>query len=277
MRFAVPVLTYHAVNIAGNEYATNDHVAFAEDLELLASLGCRIVPAERVAAAVSEGRPLEGDKLVALTLDDGTDFDFRDLDHPQWGPQRSMFGIAGDHRARRAGAHGDVHVTSFVIVSREARIELDRTCLVGRGWWTDGWWTDAVASGRWAIANHSLDHNHPALLHCAAGDAARGSFLGISDFDAAEAEIAEAAAMLRDRAPNPGASLFAYPYGDASDYLVREYFPAHHRRIGVAAAFGTGAAPVTEASDRWQLPRYVCGDHWRSPGELEKLLGDAFS
>ena len=32
---AIPILTYHAQNIAGNDYANNNHVAFAEDLRLL--------------------------------------------------------------------------------------------------------------------------------------------------------------------------------------------------------------------------------------------------
>src|SRR5690606_8365742 len=34
----VPILTYHAVNIAGNDYADNDHVAFAADLRLIDDL-----------------------------------------------------------------------------------------------------------------------------------------------------------------------------------------------------------------------------------------------
>jgi hypothetical protein len=276
MRFAVPVLTYHAVNIAGNDYATNDHVAFAQDLELIASLGCRVIAASELADALVEGRSLPEGRLVVLTLDDGTDFDFHDLDHPSWGRQRGMFGIVGDHLARHRGAVGNVPVTSFVVVSPTARAELDRACLVARGWWNDDWWAPAIASGRWAVANHSLDHHHPALAASAAGDAGRGGFHSVAHFEAAEAEIAVAAAMLQARVPHPGASLFAYPYGEANDYLVHEYFPAHHRRIGVTAAFGTGGAPVTEGSNRWRLPRYVCGEHWKSPSDLDRLISDAF-
>jgi hypothetical protein len=106
------------------------------------------------------------------------------------------------------------------------------------------------------------------------GAAARGTFQSVATFDAAEAEIAQAAARLREVAPNPGDALFAYPYGEATDYLVQEYFPRHHVRIGVTAAFATAGAPVTEGSDRWRMPRYVCGDHWKSPGELARLLRD---
>ena len=46
--FRVPILAYHAINIAGNDYADNDHVAFAADLRLIDDLGLRIVPAHWV-------------------------------------------------------------------------------------------------------------------------------------------------------------------------------------------------------------------------------------
>ena len=41
---SIPILTYHALNIDGNDYLGNDHVAFREDLRLLTSLGFRIIP-----------------------------------------------------------------------------------------------------------------------------------------------------------------------------------------------------------------------------------------
>ena len=40
----IPILTYHSLNIAGNDYLGNDHVALREDLHLLTALGWRIVP-----------------------------------------------------------------------------------------------------------------------------------------------------------------------------------------------------------------------------------------
>lgn len=102
-----------------------------------------------------------------------------------------------------------------------------------------------------------------------------GTFRDIASFDVAEAEIAIAAAAIRARADGPAASLFAYPYGDASDYLVRDYFPLHGERVGVRAAFTCGAAPITEGTNRWAMPRYVFGHDWRSPGDLVALLRDA--
>ena len=40
----VPVLTYHASPVGGPDYAGNDHVAFARDLETATRLGWHIVP-----------------------------------------------------------------------------------------------------------------------------------------------------------------------------------------------------------------------------------------
>ena len=40
----VPVLTYHAVNIAGNDYATTTTSRFAADLRLIGEMGLRVVP-----------------------------------------------------------------------------------------------------------------------------------------------------------------------------------------------------------------------------------------
>ncbi len=44
---------------------------------------------------------------------------------------------------------------------------------------------------------------------------------------------------------------------------------AGHR---LRAAFGTDARPVGLDSDRWNLPRYVCGRDWRSPDALVQFL-----
>ena len=85
------VLTYHSGNITGNDYATNDLVALAQDLEWLHAEGIPIVPARQIVDALVERR-IEGlpDRIAALTLDDGLDFDFIDLVHPFHGPQRSV-------------------------------------------------------------------------------------------------------------------------------------------------------------------------------------------
>ena len=54
-----------------------------------------------------------------------------------------------------------------MIVSPEARAELDRTCLIGRGWWGDDWWPQATAGDLIAVESHSWDHNHDTLAQTA--------------------------------------------------------------------------------------------------------------
>jgi hypothetical protein len=102
------------------------------------------------------------DGYIAFTMDDGTNFDYYDLPHPIWGTQRSMLNIMKDFVDEfGAAAQPELHATSFVIASPDARSELDRKCLINRNWYTDEWWTDAIASGLMGIGNHSWDHNHP--------------------------------------------------------------------------------------------------------------------
>jgi peptidoglycan/xylan/chitin deacetylase (PgdA/CDA1 family) len=272
----LPILTYHGVNVAGNDYATNDHVALASDLDTVDRLGWRIVPLPAAIARWLAGDPswAGGERTLAITFDDGTDFDWRDLPHPAHGTQRSLFNTLADFRNALAGGRA-AHATTFVVVSRETREHIDRVGLADRGWWSDTWWRDAVASGYAAVASHSWDHNHDLAEHLMGRPRATGTFRSIDRFELAEDEIARASAHLKRVAPNPGDRLFAYPYGETNDYLVREYFPSEHARIGVDAAFGDGARPMTGEADRWALPRYVCGRDWRSPEGLAALLRDA--
>ena len=44
----VPVLTYHSMNVDGRDYANNDHVALAADLEWLHARAWQIVPLRAV-------------------------------------------------------------------------------------------------------------------------------------------------------------------------------------------------------------------------------------
>src|SRR6185295_19416649 len=95
---SVPILTWHAMHVDGAAYADNDHAALREDLEWLHGAGFHVVPLRAIVAALREGRldALEG--CVGLSMDDGSDFDYRDLPHPAWGPQRGMAGILEDFR-----------------------------------------------------------------------------------------------------------------------------------------------------------------------------------
>jgi hypothetical protein len=274
--FRVPVLTYHAVNIAGNDYANNDHVAFAADLRLIDDLGLRIVPLHWVVDQILGTANRDLFRCVALSCDDGSHFDYHDLEHPTHGPQRSLFNLMGDFAHERGtAAQPDLHLTSFVIASPEAREHIDRQCLIGCGWMSDAWWKPALQSGRVAIENHSFDHNHAAIPLPGIGGMQRGSFLPVDTRERADAEIAQAARAIDAVIEPARTTLFCYPFGHVNDYLRTDYLPQQQVTHGMRAAFGDGAVPVARDSDRWNLPRYVCGWHWRSPEQLRAILADA--
>lgn len=273
----VPVLTYHAVNIAGNDYVTNDHVAFAADLRLIDDLGLRVVPLHWVVDQLLGATRRDLSRCVALTCDDGSNMDWFDVEHPAHGPQRSLANIMADFITERgAAAQPDLHLTCFVIASSEARGYLDRKCLAGRGWMNDGWWKPALQSGRIAIENHSFDHNHAAIPLPGIDGMERGTFHPVDTHVRADAEIAQAARAIDAVIAPARTSLFCYPYSHVNDYLRTEYLPRHENEHGMRAAFGDGATPVAESSNRWNLPRYICGWHWKSSQELRATLEQAY-
>jgi hypothetical protein len=271
----IPILSYHALDIGGTGYADNDLVAFASDLETIHAMGFEVMALSRVVELwLDSPEALESSRVIALTCDDGSDFDYHDLPHPVAGTQRSMFNALRDFRGRHPGAQPHLSLTSFVIVSPEARRTLDRTCLLGRGWWNDDWWRPAIASGLMEIGSHSWDHNHD-TLPADGFPARRGTFETIDNDSLADLEIAGAQAHLAREAPNAADSLFAYPYGETNAFLVEDYFPRRAEAIGVRAAFTERAGWLDEQANRWKLPRFMFRRDWRSPEALEELLSQA--
>lgn len=269
------VLAYHAVNIAGNDYDNNDHVAFAADLRLIDDLGLRVVPLHWIVDQLLGRSDRDLSRAVALTCDDGSDLDYFDTDYPGHGRQRSLFNALIDFRRERGyTAQPHLQLTSFVIASPDARATIDQRCLFGRDWMRDTWWRAAQASGLIAIENHSWDHNHAQLPRTVQRDQVKGTFRSIDTYADANAEIRQASDWLDAHRPSRKTSLFAYPYGESNDYLVNEYFPHYAHEHRLLAAVGTEPAPIDGGSDAWTLPRYVCGHHWSSPGALERLLRD---
>jgi hypothetical protein len=267
---SVPILTYHGCNVNGHDYAVNDHVALATDLALLRELGYRVVSLRAIAEWVIGIRTELPFPCVGLSFDDGPWFDWIDLEHPTWGATPSFRRLLCD--AAQSGM--EVHATSFVIASPQARAELDRTCMIGCGWWTDDWWADAERSGVIAIESHSWDHNHDTLASAPLPGKPAGRFDVIDTLQEADAEIRQAADYLDQFRATPRDSLLAYPYGQTSRYLTGHYLPGHVDRHRTLAAFTTVAEPVTRRSDRWQLPRFVCGWHWKSVEQLKtEILG----
>jgi hypothetical protein len=264
-----PVLLYHSQNVAGNDYASNDHVAFARDLRLIQELGFRIIPLGWLVDWLLGERELEPGNCVCISFDDGVDADVRDLDFPRFGPQRGLLGIMRDFRDEFGpGAQPHLHATSLVIASPEARAVMDEHSLFGKGWMNEDWWAQRH-DGLLAIANHGWDHEHPDLQHI--GQQPAGDFFGVDSLDKADRQIFAAARYIATAAGGRWPDLFAYPYGHVNDYLAGEYFPLH-RHHRTRAAFTTEPQAITQGSDRWQLGRYVCGRDWQSDSGLEKIL-----
>ncbi len=272
----VPILTYHGVNIAGNDYAGNDHVAFAADLELIHTLGLRIVPVQWVVDQLLGRTQRDLRRCVALTCDDGSNFDYDDLDHPEHGRQLSFYNALRQFRER----HGerpqpDLHLTAFVIADPLARERMDKQCLVGRDWMQSRWWRAAQDSGLLAIENHSWDHNHPCLSSPGPHGLVRGDFHAVASEAQAEFEIAQSQQFLATQLAPHQPRLFCYPFGHVNAFLSRDWLPRRGTAAGLDAAFGDGAASATPLSDRWNIPRYICGWHWRSPDGLREILASA--
>lgn len=266
----VAVLTYHSQNIAGNDYLNNDHVAFRQDVEHVLRANLCIVSLRQIADALLGRGPLPR-RAVAFSCDDGTDFDFRDIHWPQFGPQESFATIIRELAAKDSRSRFNP-ITSFVIADPEARRELDNRCLKGLGWISEDWWQPAVASGIYHIGIHGWDHCHPVLERYSATASADGSWPSVSNYQDAKKQVLQAVSYVKARAPNPGTTLFAFPFGAPSEYLVREYLPNFQAEHGLSAAFSTEPATIHRESNRWSLPRYVCGCHWKSPEDFSALL-----
>lgn len=271
----VRVLAYHSHNISGETYATNDHVALARDLETLHRMGARIVPLERIAGLVRErGVDETRELMVGLSFDDGPVFDVEDFVHERFGPQRSFANILRDFTARTGI---EAAATSFVIASPEARRAMEAAPDCGypnlRDWLGEHWWKSAADSSPVAIGNHSWDHVHHAPSRIALELPRRDDFTLVDHYVAADAEIRRAGDYINARVGGR-CRLFAFPFGHVNRFLVEEYLPERTHEHRMVAAFGVGGGSITPETSAWNIPRAVCGDHWRSPEELEVLLAD---
>ena len=273
-KLRIPVLTYHGVNILTNRYQENDHLGLAADLREISRLGYQIVSLSEIVdwhQGIVEDTQLE--KTLAITFDDGSWFDYHDLPHPTCGQQRSLFNILRDFQAEAGvDAQPRLHATSFVICSPDAREQLDRNGLIGKGWWGDDWWDDAQKSGLMSIQCHSWDHVHPDVEPVAQADNIKGDFSRVAGFDDCDVQVRKAAEYIASVVEGHRPDLYAYPYGQSSDYLARDYFPQRSADHGFRAAFTTESKAVSRHDDIWRLPRFVFGHDWRSTDQLGQML-----
>ncbi len=267
-----PILTWHSIKVLDNSYAGSDPIAFSSDLALLDRLGWTILPlAQALARLARADLPA---RTVVLTVDDGAVLDFEDFDHPSCGHQLSLYSRMRaflDQPGTRD--RHQLHLTSFVIASPEARAELDRKDYMSLDVWPDRWWRAANSSGLISVESHSWDHNHDSLARTVQRDNRRGDFRWIDTEAECRAEIDQASDYI-ERTSGRRPQFLAYPYGQASDYLRADYLPRFGADIGLTAALGCDPEPVTLGSDPWFLPRYMCGRDWTSPEDLERLLAE---
>ena len=269
------MLCYHGLHAPGTSYAENDHTALEEDLRVIERAGYRILPLTALVDTLTGMSTVElaEAKFVCLTFDDGPDVDYIDYSDERLGLVKSFRRILEEYLAAHPemDARGPLAV-SFVIASRSARTILDRTCIAGRGEWRDTWWGECSRSGVIAIGNHSWDHLHPSLPSVEQREQQKGTFFAIDTYRDANVQVRVAREAIEHVLGHASTRLFAYPFGQAPDYLAREYFPRLQAEHGHLAAFTTAGEPVRRESNRWTVPRYVCGEHWRTPDELDAML-----
>jgi hypothetical protein len=273
----IPVLTWHGYNVFGNSYETNDLIAFRDDLETIAEAGFAIVSLASVARWVRGEHDFSalGKPVVALSCDDGTDYDWRDMRHPEHGAQTAFATTLRGFRSRHA-AYADANLTSFVITSPSARAQIAHGAMNSQNALNDDWWVQAVSSGLIAIESHGWDHNHPAVSPVLQREQRTGDFFAIDTFTECDAHLRASANFIESRAGRRP-QLFAYPWTQSSNYLRFEYMPKFAENHGTIAAFGGQSDYISRQSDRWYLPRFVFGPDWRSKQQLLEILNDSLA
>jgi len=273
--FAIPIFCYHSLDKNGATYETNNHLALAQDLKLFAKRGYQVLPLTTLVDVLRGVLPyttVTGKKLVSLSFDDGSNFDYYDYEDKNWGHGESFHTILKDSEGSLIQAFEGPRAVAFVIASPEARAILDHTCANGQNEWTDEWWAPCAEGNIIGIANHSWDHVHDTLPTVRQEENKKASFFDVKTFEDAEAQIADAQHYISEKTGGRNLPFFGYPYGHISPYLRDHYFPEHGARLGLHAAFGTDGGPVRKGCNIWSIPRFVCGAHWKTINEMEALL-----
>jgi peptidoglycan/xylan/chitin deacetylase (PgdA/CDA1 family) len=256
----VPVLTYHSQNIFGNDYASNNRHALASDVEAIGRAGMKVISLSDFVHWLDGNFPTEyAENSVVLTSDDAPLFDYEDVEYAGFGMQSSTRAILQNSSA---------HITLFAIASARARQEIGEDALGSASFMSDHWWAEADASPWASIENHGWDHCHPAVSEPVGGT---GTFFGVCDFSTCDQQVSKAAdsiAAVTGRRPE----IFAYPYGESSEYLRNHFLPACMDSHGMRAAVSTIPDFASRDTNRWDIPRFVCGRDWNSAEAFEALL-----
>ena len=274
--FDIPVLCYHSWRIESCDYATNDHIAMECDLKTLKDAGYQLLSVPLLITALrdgSAGQRFAGEKLVCVTFDDGFLYDVEDMTHSELGFVPSFQTLLTRQDRIPERFDNGPKAVSFVIASNQARQDL-RFSSDPEGYWDlrSDWWLDAAKGDTIAIGNHSWDHTHPNVGEVKQRDGKKGSFLAIDNAVDAYSQVIEAQHEIDLHTQGRALKIFCYPYGDTPHFLQYDFMPTEAAGAGILAAFGTARELVTPASDIWNLPRLVCGQHWDHESALIPLM-----
>ena len=249
----IPILTYASSVTGSRDYASDHHIALAQDLATLARLGFQIVPLQQIVDALLCNHLSQLERCVGLSFDCGSKLDIVNIDLNSGAQSKSFLGILKD-----SGDSGYIQATSFVKTACEVIPVSGTDVSADPVWWAEDWWMVAEKSGFIKVENGgwAVDDKPP------------------EDDNTAHRQIAAATQKIDTALGRGYCRLFAYPRGQSNSFLTREYLPNHYPDHGIQAAFTTEARPVSEGDDRWSLPRFVCGRDWTSPQEFSALLGE---
>lgn len=269
-RQRIPVLCYHSMNADTLDYLGNDHLALEQDLATLEKLGYRLIDGMTVVDFVlGKKRFSQREKVACISIDDASILDYDSYQSPKIGTVKSFRHIFLDSPIFQ---RSQSTILNFAIVDEAVRHELDSACMQGRGDWQSDWWEKAIDSKLYDMANHSLDHMHGALQKTVHSRGEKGNFYAVDNYLDADRQIRQAYENLQNLVNRKATPLFGYPYGHVSDYLQKDYFPNYQQEHRQYGAFTTAGEYATQNSDRWAIPRFVCGEHWKSPVEFEAIL-----
>ena len=257
----IPILSYQAMRIAGNDYDSNDLKALASDLRQVTAAGFRIVPLRDVVEAWirNRGSELNG-KLVAFVCNAGGDFDYLDLPHPTAGMQRSVLNTLRDFAAEHPGKQARLNITSFVIASPQARDGAGFDLHGGQGMVDRRVVAAAIDSGLMHIANHSWDHNHETLPDSLSPGVDAAPFSPSTRKELADREIGQAADYLRAARAQSGDGAFRVSVRPVEWLPRARVLPLLRRRArhrGGASPIGPHSSPPDAIGGR---SRDSCAD-----------------
>ena len=121
------------------------------------------------------------------------------------------------------------------------------------------------------IECHSWNHNHPLLSKVGNEGDGTADFETIDSLDGCRFQVEKPAEYL-EKVTGYRPRYFAYPWGQASEYMRSTYMPEYQSQHGFRAAFSVEPKNVSKIDCVWFLPRYVCGQDWRSTRGLERIL-----